>query len=68
MTASSLDPQPTEPVESRWRRIVTPIPVPASVPMIKRIRAVEPVSMAGMPPIIWDEAEGFLVRDPYGNQ
>ncbi len=68
MTASSLDPHPTEPVESRWRRIVTPIPVPESVPMIRRIRAVEPLSMQDMPPIIWDEAEGFLVRDPYGNQ
>ena len=24
--------------------------------------------MGGMPPIVWHEAEGFLVRDPYGNQ
>ena len=24
--------------------------------------------MAAMPPVVWDEAEGFLVRDPYGNQ
>lgn len=24
--------------------------------------------MAAMPPILWDEAEKFLVRDPYGNQ
>jgi 4-aminobutyrate aminotransferase-like enzyme len=24
--------------------------------------------MAGMPPIIWHQAEGFLIRDPYGNQ
>jgi 4-aminobutyrate aminotransferase/(S)-3-amino-2-methylpropionate transaminase len=24
--------------------------------------------MAGMPPILWDQAEGFLVRDAYGNQ
>ena len=24
--------------------------------------------MTAMPPIVWHEAEGFLVRDPYGNQ
>ena len=63
-----LQPQPTSTVHSRWRRIVTSIPVPASVPLIERLRAAEPVSTSGMPPILWHEAEGFLVRDPYGNQ
>ena len=63
-----LQPQPTPPVHSRWRRIATSIPVPASVPLIERLRAAEPVSTSGMPPILWHEAEGFLVRDPYGNQ
>ena len=24
--------------------------------------------MAGMPPILWDQASGFLIRDAYGNQ
>jgi len=24
--------------------------------------------MTAMPPVLWHEAEGFLVRDPYGNQ
>ena len=65
---SELIPQQTTPVNSRWRRIVTPIPVPESVPVIERLRAVEPRSMGGMPPILWHEAEGFLVRDPFGNQ
>ena len=64
----SLDPIPTVPVETRWRRIRTPIPVPNSVPLIARLRRAEPQSMAGMPPVLWHEAEGFLVRDPYGNQ
>ena len=65
---SELIPQPTTTVNSRWRRIVTPIPVPESVSVIERLRAVEPRSMAGLPPILWHEAEGFLVRDPFGNQ
>ena len=64
--SSAITPRDTVPVQSRWRRIVTPIPVPESIPVIERLRAVEPVSMSAMPPVLWDEAEGFLVRDPYG--
>ncbi len=63
-----LVPVDTTAVESKWRRIVTRIPVPESVPLLMRLRSVEPRSMAGMPPVVWHEAEGFLVRDPYGNQ
>jgi 4-aminobutyrate aminotransferase/diaminobutyrate-pyruvate transaminase/4-aminobutyrate aminotransferase/(S)-3-amino-2-methylpropionate transaminase len=63
-----LEPIPTAAVYTRWRRIRTAIPAPESVPWIERLRRAEPVSMAGMPPILWHEAEGFLVRDPYGNQ
>ncbi len=65
---TSLTPKPTTAVNSRWRRIVTPIPAPQSIPMLKRLRASEPRSMAGMPPILWHDAEGILVRDPFGNQ
>ena len=68
MAVSDLAPRATAPVESRWRRIVTEIPVAKSLPLIKRLRAVEPRSVWGMPPIVWHQAEGFLVRDPYGNQ
>lgn len=55
-------------IQSRWRRIVTPIPAPKSISVINELQAVEARSMSGMPPILWQEAEGFLVRDPYGNQ
>lgn len=65
---SSLNPVPTTPVHSRWRRILTPIPAPESLSVLERLRAAEPRSMSGMPPILWHEARGFLVRDPYGNQ
>ena len=68
MNVSDLTPQATPAVETRYRRICTPIPVPESIERIQRLRAVEPRSMAGMPPIIWHQAEGFLIRDPYGNQ
>ena len=68
LNVSDLQPRATERVGTRWRRMVTAIPVPESVPIIERLRAVEPRSMATMPPVLWDEAQGFLVRDRYGNQ
>ena len=68
LTASPLKPEPTERVQTDWRRIVTPIPAPESLPIIERLRSVEPRSMTGMPPILWNQAEGFLVRDGCGNQ
>ena len=68
IAVSDLRPRTTTGVNSQWRRIVTPIPVPESIPLIERLRAAEPRSMAGMPPIVWHEANGFLVRDAFGNQ
>ena len=68
MRVSSLSPAPTAPVQTRYRRIRTPIPAPESIDLLEGLRRVEPRSMLGMPPVVWDQAEGFLVRDPYGNQ
>ena len=65
---SALTPVETKKVETRYRRITTPIPVPESIGPIQRLRAVEPKRSHGMPPILWHQAEGFLIRDPYGNQ
>ena len=54
-------------VETRFRRIVTEIPAPESIPVLEKLQAYEPVAMRGQPPIVWDRAEGFQVFDPYGN-
>ncbi len=54
-------------VETRYRRIVTPIPVPESLPILEKLRCYEPRSMSGQPPIIWDHACGVNVFDKYGN-
>ena len=59
---------PLESLKSKWRRIVTDIPAPQSIPDIESLRAVEPISMQHMPPILWQQAQGFLVRDNFGNQ
>ncbi len=63
----SATPRPVPPVETRYRRIVTPIPAPGSIPVLESLQAAEPVSMQGQPPIVWDRAEGFLVHDAHGN-
>jgi len=55
------------PIRTRYRRIVTPVPAPQSLPVIQALEAAEPRSMSGMPPVIWDRAEGFRVYDAWGN-
>ena len=54
-------------VDSKYRRIQTKLPVPESLPILERLHAYEPRSMAGQPPIVWDRADGFQVHDAWGN-
>jgi len=54
-------------VETQYRRIVTEIPVPASIPILETLQQFEPRSMGGQPPVLWDRAEGFQVHDQWGN-
>ena len=63
----SLEPRDVPRVETRYRRIVTKFPVPQSLEIIERLRRCEPKSMEGMPPVVWDHAEGFQVHDAWGN-
>jgi len=62
-----LTPKETDRVETRYRRIMTKLPVPESLPILEKLRRFEPVSMGGQPPVVWDRAEGFQVFDAYGN-
>lgn len=62
-----LNPHPVPRVETRYRRIVTEIPAPESLPVLKALAEYEPLAMRGQPPIVWDHASGFQVFDPYGN-
>ena len=68
MPAFSLEPQSVPPVATKFRKIVTQLPAPESVPLLERLQAAEPRAMQGQPPVMWDQAEGFLVRDRWGNQ
>src|SRR5437867_871538 len=63
-----LTPRPVPRLETKHRRIVTPIPVPESIPMLAKLYATEPLAMQGQPPVVWDRAEGFHVYDRWGNR
>lgn len=54
-------------VETKYRRIVTSIPVPESIPILDALRKTEPVSFSGQPPVVWDRASGIQIYDKWGN-
>ena len=55
-------------IETKYRRIISEIPHPASISLIEELGRIEPHSMSGFPPVVWDRAEGFSVWDAYGNR
>ena len=61
-------PRKVKKVETKYRRIVTDIPVPESLEVIGQLRKYEPRSMSGQPLVVWDRGEGFNVYDRYGNR
>ncbi len=61
-------PQEVPRIETAFRRIVTPLPVPESLPLLERLYATESRSMHGQLPVVWDRAEGFQVFDAWGNR
>lgn len=63
----SLHPRRVPRVETRYRRIVTELPAPSTVPILETLRRCELRAMQGQPPLVWDRAEGFQVWDPAGN-
>ena len=64
----SIVPRQVARVETRYRRIITPLPHPDSVATLEALRTFEPQSMRGQPPLVWDRAEDIFVYDKYGNR
>jgi len=64
----SLRPVKVPRVKTRHRRICTALPVPQSLPILKKLAKFEPRSMQGQPPIVWHKARGFQVEDAWGNR
>lgn len=64
----SLTPENVPRVQTNYRRIVTPIPVPESLAILKTLDHYESVSMHGQLPVVWERARDFQVYDAWGNQ
>ena len=64
----STTPREVSRVETKYRRIITPLPHPDSLATLEKLRQFEPQSMRGQPPIVWDRAEDIFVFDKYGNR
>lgn len=54
-------------VNTKYRKIVTKLPVPESLKLFKQLEKYESRSMHGQIPVVWDRAEDFQVYDGYGN-
>lgn len=54
-------------INTKYRKIVSKIPTPESVEMLKQAYGLESRSMHGQMPIVWDRAENFQVFDSQGN-
>ncbi|MCF6270447.1 MAG: aspartate aminotransferase family protein [Melioribacteraceae bacterium] len=67
MSFYSRTPVDVPKVDTKFRKIVTALPVPESMEIIERLEKYEPISMSGQPPIFWDKAEGFQIYDKWGN-
>ena len=61
-----LEPVDVPRIETRHRRIVTPIPAPGSIPILRELSRYEPGSLHHELPVVWDRAEGYQVFDAYG--
>lgn len=64
----SIEPRDVPHVETKYRKIASPIPHPDSLPTLEALRSIEPISMRGMPPILWERAEDVQIYDGYGNK
>ncbi len=63
-----LVPQDVPAVKTKYRTICTQLPHPESVKLLTKLRDLEPKSMGGQPPIVWDHGEDFCVMDANGNK
>ncbi len=64
----SLIPTTVKKVSTKYRKIVTQIPVPESLAFFSDLEKYESSAMHGQLPVVWDRAEGFQIYDCWGNQ
>src|ERR1700756_1011182 len=63
----SLESKNVPQIRSKYRRILTSLPAPRSVPILESLKQNEPRAMLCQPPVVWERAQGFQVFDASGN-
>lgn len=63
----SYEPKDVPKIKTKFRNIITKIPVPESLHVFEDLDKYESRSMHGQLPVVWDKAEGFQVWDKFGN-
>lgn len=63
----SMTPLKVPKVHTKYRKIITMLPVPESLKIFKQLQQYESRSMHGQIPVVWDKAEDFQIYDGYGN-
>ena len=63
----SHQPIKVEKIQTKYRTIKTEIPVPESIPMLKKMYEIEAQAMHGQFPMVWDRADDFQIYDQWGN-
>ena len=63
----NLEPKNVPLVSTEHRSIKTQIPVPASIPLLKKIKSLESENAIEQLPVIWDKASGYKIYDEWGN-
>ncbi len=58
----------TQRIETKYRRIVTPIPAPESTQAVEALSRLEPAGLGVTGHVAWDCAEGFQIHDDRGNR
>ena len=61
-------PEQVEKIVTKNRKIITKIPVPESVPILRKMYSLESRSMHGQLPLVWDKAKNYNVYDQWGNK
>jgi len=63
----SHEPVFVDKISTKYRTIKTEIPVPESIPLLKKMYSLESRAMHGQIPVIWDRAEEYQIYDAWGN-
>lgn len=55
-------------INTEYRKIVTKLPVPESLPILEAISKYESSNVNDFPPIIWSRAKDYFIEDDWGNR